>query len=175
MPQYCDSNPCLNGGTCIEIKDKSKMRKNDQPFACICAENFKGLNCNQKIILDKQLADKNELCNSNSCLNGGTCFQLDSTDFKCKCMPNYNGTNCENRIIKSIDLCKPNTCLNQGICVTQKLRQNQFQIYCFCTPEFTGSQCQTSVNSTIYLRNSCNKNGLFSNGTCKCFTNYYGR
>ena len=35
----CESNPCVNGGTCIvDFDDPSK-------FSCFCAEGFNGLSC----------------------------------------------------------------------------------------------------------------------------------
>lgn len=33
-------------------------------------------------------------CNSNPCLNRGTCYQYGSTDFRCMCPPDFYGHNC---------------------------------------------------------------------------------
>ncbi|KAK2139389.1 hypothetical protein LSH36_1825g00000, partial [Paralvinella palmiformis] len=33
-------------------------------------------------------------CDSNNCLNGGTCF-CDNRGYRCNCMPTFTGKNCE--------------------------------------------------------------------------------
>ncbi|KAL7980127.1 hypothetical protein Chor_001395 [Crotalus horridus] len=37
---FCDVNPCQNGGTCLKSLDES-------PFFCLCAEGFTGPTCNE--------------------------------------------------------------------------------------------------------------------------------
>lgn len=38
----CDSNPCLNGGTCINLKGR---------FECLCASHYTGALCDQRKLL----------------------------------------------------------------------------------------------------------------------------
>ena len=35
-------------------------------------------------------------CDSNPCVNHGTCERRNPWHYHCKCMPGYSGTNCEN-------------------------------------------------------------------------------
>ena len=35
-------------------------------------------------------------CSTNPCVNGGHCFELNSTEFSCTCPKNCHGEKCEN-------------------------------------------------------------------------------
>lgn len=73
----CASNPCHNGGTCID---------GDGWFLCSCAPGFTGPVCKINI---------NE-CNSSPCSDGATC--KDKIDgFECICPPGKYGAICESK------------------------------------------------------------------------------
>lgn len=73
----CASNPCHNGGTCID---------GDGWFLCSCARGFTGPVCKINI---------NE-CNSSPCSDGATC--KDKIDgFECICPPGKFGAICESK------------------------------------------------------------------------------
>ncbi|XP_013384658.1 protein jagged-2 isoform X2 [Lingula anatina] len=73
----CDSQPCLNGGTCHPKSDS---------FHCVCPSPIFGPICNRDI---------NE-CNNQPCLNNGTCKNRDGS-FKCMCPGAIWGPTC-NRV-----------------------------------------------------------------------------
>ena len=57
----CESDPCANGATCVNLRGKYK---------CMCASGFHGSNCNKKSEVD--------FCAVSSCQNGGTCLVSES-------------------------------------------------------------------------------------------------
>ena len=101
----CDSNPCLNNGTCVD-----KINS----FNCTCPGGFTGNRCetgnyNSTPFLMKSikrtinyvlfltgsvlsLADINE-CASNPCLNNGTCVDKINR-FHCTCPEGWIGKRC---------------------------------------------------------------------------------
>jgi len=71
----CLSNPCQNGGTCIDIV-------ND--YQCQCVSGYSGHYCQTNI---------NE-CSSNPCENGGSCNDMVNS-FSCGCVNGYTGSLCQ--------------------------------------------------------------------------------
>ena len=69
------SNPCLNGGTCIN---------NAGSYTCRCAPGWTGEKCQ---------IDINE-CLNNPCLFGGSCFNTPGS-YVCQCVAGRTGKNCE--------------------------------------------------------------------------------
>ena len=57
MINNCQSNPCSNGATCVQLLNG---------YACQCPAGFTGLTCNQQI----------NVCTANSCFNNGTCSSI---------------------------------------------------------------------------------------------------
>ena len=51
----CESDPCQNGGTCVEGVDE---------FECVCAAGFEGTLCDTE----------SDECASTPCFNGGSCL-----------------------------------------------------------------------------------------------------
>ncbi|XP_071255782.1 protocadherin Fat 2-like [Salvelinus alpinus] len=83
----CDSNPCLNGGTCEE--------ESNGGFHCSCPESFHGPHCE---------LDSNP-CASQPCAHGGVCVPK-SQGYICNCQLNMAGIRCQSLI----DRCSPNPC-----------------------------------------------------------------
>ncbi|KAF3842281.1 hypothetical protein F7725_024232 [Dissostichus mawsoni] len=127
----CESNPCLNGGTCI---DKVSV------YQCICGDGWEGDHC--EINIDD--------CSTNPCHNGGTCRDL-VTDFFCECKNGWKGKTCHSRESQ----CDEATCNNGGTCHDEG---DTFQ--CKCSPGWEGTTCNIAKNS------SCLPNPCENGGTC---------
>lgn len=130
MIDPCLTQPCNNGGTCVNRKDS---------FQCICARGFSGVLCEngpecnncpkgteciagqccESDFSGKQCKQvEGEVCN---CLNGGTCNGNTSV---CICPEGFDGAICKNDIDECIQ--NPNICVH-GICVNQP---GTFKCYC---------------------------------------------
>nr|NP_001071677.1 delta protein [Ciona intestinalis]BAE06370.1 delta protein [Ciona intestinalis] len=152
MCQYrismCSSNPCNNGGECVDT---------NEGYKCLCRNGFYGVHCDVTHVTCRnspchngglciQQHDHYECqctnqwsgfnceislnpCNSNPCLNGGTCM-IHNTGFKCKCPIGYIGDDC------GVDICSNNPCLHGGTCVALK-----YGTRCKCTSGYIGKIC----------------------------------
>uniref|UniRef100_A0A7N8XL17 Delta-like protein n=1 Tax=Mastacembelus armatus TaxID=205130 RepID=A0A7N8XL17_9TELE len=125
----CESNPCRNGGTCI---DKVSV------YQCICGDGWEGDHC--EINIDD--------CSTNPCHNGGTCRDL-VTDFFCECKNGWKGKTCHSRESQ----CDEATCNNGGTCHDEG---DTFQ--CKCSPGWEGTTCNIAKNSSC-LPNPCENGG----------------
>ncbi|XP_053390840.1 fibropellin-1-like, partial [Mercenaria mercenaria] len=112
----CQSQPCLNGGVCVDtIGD----------FKCNCSSGFVGNTCE---------IDVNE-CISQPCLNGGFC--KDSIDrFLCQCRTGFDGDRCQN----VFDPCSSNPC-ERGTCF-----HHSTLFHCLCPSGYTGKKCEININ-----------------------------
>ena len=82
---FCHSDPCLNGGTCMEIINN---------FTCSCTPPLTGRLCEVDLI--------NE-CDPNPCING-TCADLINS-YTCTCFEGFTDNNCSTNI-GECDLCR---------------------------------------------------------------------
>uniref|UniRef100_A0A803SUA7 EGF-like domain-containing protein n=1 Tax=Anolis carolinensis TaxID=28377 RepID=A0A803SUA7_ANOCA len=99
LSNECDSVPCENNGTCIDLF-------ND--FRCVCTEGWTGQWCSEDI---------NE-CDSEPCLNGATCYEsIVHGQFLCVCPPFYIGKICQYRYNPCSDPYNP--CINNSTCLAQ--------------------------------------------------------
>ncbi|XP_033119952.1 CD97 antigen-like [Anneissia japonica] len=141
----CNSDPCQNGGLCID---------GDFAYTCVCQSRYTGTNC--EINVDE--------CASSPCVNG-VCSDGDDRYF-CACSPGWSGTHCE----ININECSSNPCLNNANCNDDV---NRFD--CICQPGYAGVVCKSNVNecsSNPCQFGSCidGVNGFF----CQCFSGYSG-
>uniref|UniRef100_A0A8C7ZF66 Delta-like protein n=1 Tax=Oryzias sinensis TaxID=183150 RepID=A0A8C7ZF66_9TELE len=144
----CESNPCHNGGTCI---DKVSV------YQCICADGWEGEHC--EINIDD--------CSTSPCHNGGTCRDL-VTDFFCECKNGWKGKTCHSRESQ----CDEATCNNGGTCHDEG---DTFQ--CRCSPGWEGTTCNIAKNSSC-LPNPCENGGTCvvkgESFTCVCKEGWEG-
>ncbi|XP_072523531.1 hyaluronan-binding protein 2-like [Salminus brasiliensis] len=112
----CDSNPCLNNGTC--------ETGIDGPYKCTCPRPFIGKKCQ----------DVENVCKNVKC-GQGECVRIPEEPFyECKCRAPYRPPRC-----KKPSPCKPSPCLNGGTC-EQGSKKGSFQ--CVCPDNYTGKFCQ---------------------------------
>ncbi|XP_042161593.1 protein jagged-1b isoform X2 [Oncorhynchus tshawytscha] len=144
----CESNPCGNGGTCI---DKVSV------YQCICGDGWEGDHCETNI----------DDCSTSPCHNGGTCRDL-VTDFFCECMNGWKGKTCHSRESQ----CDEATCNNGGTCHDEG---DTFQ--CKCSPGWEGATCNIAKNSSC-LPNPCEYGGtcvtIGDSFTCVCKEGWEG-
>ena len=157
----CLPNPCNSGGTCFP---------NGPSFICSCPPTYTGVFCEQRSV---------ELCNVNSCYNGGTCQTRTTNQFDftvvCLCPVNYTGSRCQTFLTGP----KNCECFNNGVCLSDGS--------CQCLPNFYGKRCEFYLNPTPFgttTKSPC-PSGLCYQGTCmaipqtgasycQCFTGWTG-
>uniref|UniRef100_A0A3Q3BKG6 Delta-like protein n=1 Tax=Kryptolebias marmoratus TaxID=37003 RepID=A0A3Q3BKG6_KRYMA len=144
----CVSNPCRNGGTCIDHVNA---------FQCFCPDGWEGQLCDLNV---------NE-CRHNPCKNGGRCVDL-VNDFYCECADNWKGKTCHSRERQ----CDETTCSNGGTCYDHG---DAFR--CSCPPGWGGNTCNTAKNSTC-ASSPCSNGGTCVGGgdtfSCICKEGWEG-
>uniref|UniRef100_A0A673CSW2 Delta-like protein n=1 Tax=Sphaeramia orbicularis TaxID=375764 RepID=A0A673CSW2_9TELE len=144
----CISNPCKNGGTCIDGVNS---------FQCFCPDGWEGQLCDLNV---------NE-CRHNPCKNGGRCVDL-VNDFYCECADNWKGKTCHSRESQ----CDATTCSNGGTCYDHG---DAFR--CACPPGWGGNTCNTAKNNTC-ASSPCSNGGTCVGGgdtfTCICKEGWEG-
>ena len=108
---------CSNKGQCFLNQTTGK-------YFCVCITNFIGKSCQTD----------SRPCSRNTCLNNGTCINVNNSSFQCECNSNFNGTFCENRI----NICEHVTCSSNGYCF---IKDNVAQCKCFIN--YKGDACAT--------------------------------
>ncbi|XP_060077166.1 delta-like protein A [Ylistrum balloti] len=86
----CDSNPCHNNASCLELTGD---------YYCACQGNFTGKHCDQE-----------DHCAMLPCKNGGTCYS-NAISYICNCTVDYSGPTCETKL----NPCDSDPCVN-GLC-----------------------------------------------------------
>ncbi|XP_058792294.1 protein jagged-1b isoform X1 [Phymastichus coffea] len=108
----CRGNPCLNGGTCVDLVNS---------FQCICREGWTGDLCDQDV----------DECSTNPCRNNGTCVD-GVADFSCICRNGWKGKTCALRG----GHCEPGTCRHGGTC-----QDHGDGFTCHCPLGWEGAAC----------------------------------
>lgn len=126
----CESHPCMNGGTCLNLATG---------HYCLCPSNWEGANCD---------VDVNECRNfvgtDLGCQNGATCINRPGS-YECFCRPGWFGLHCTRKAKDcsggDFEMC------GHGTCVPVTTGEG---IKCICnqgwTTNGTGVTCLTDVN-----------------------------
>jgi hypothetical protein len=140
----CASQPCRNGGTCLESSVHGPVATGF--YQCECSVGWHGINCNSNV----------DECDSHPCLNGATCTDVPlRATYACQCVAGYDGRNCG----ENIHECDSAPCANGGTCID---RDNSF--LCDCPPSYDGDTCEISL-----IIEHCSDGGLSpcqNGGTC---------
>ncbi|XP_051007258.1 cubilin [Acomys russatus] len=159
--KVCSSNPCRNGGTCVNLHNS---------FFCICPVQWEGLFCSD---------DVNECAVYSGtpfgCQSGSTCVNTLGS-FRCDCTPDTYGPQCASKFNDceqgSQQLCK------HGICEDLvRVQHGQPNFNCICDAGWTttpnGSSCTEDKNECTLQPSPCsdlvqcfNTQGSFYCGAC---------
>uniref|UniRef100_W5LHF9 Delta-like protein n=1 Tax=Astyanax mexicanus TaxID=7994 RepID=W5LHF9_ASTMX len=113
----CLSEPCFNGGSCVE---------SSQGFECRCSPGWTGPSC----------TINEDDCSPNPCNHAGTCVDL-INGFRCLCPSQWSGKTC----LIDANECDENPCVNAHSC-----RNLIGGYFCECLPGWTGQNCDINVN-----------------------------
>eukprot|EP01052_Picozoa_sp_SAG31_P001136 SAG31_NODE_37_length_31616_cov_38.688359_10_plen_1872_part_00 len=167
----CVSNPCMNGGECVE--SATGNQSNPDEYSCNCLGGFSGNQCDVD----------NDECESNPCTNGGSCS--DSNDevhvvaavlaihrygYHCACIDGFSSTNCDD----NVDDCSSNPCLNDGICADLI---DDFE--CLCGDSgYEGRICENDIDecasAPCHPRNTIRCEEALASYSCLCVIGYSG-
>ncbi|GFR81199.1 neurogenic locus notch homolog protein 1, partial [Elysia marginata] len=149
---------CGAGAKCVEDED------NDS-YICVCPPQGQ---YKTPAGPRTQTCDPINFCQSDPCLNGGTC-RNEASGFSCSCPDGYNGFRCQH----DIDHCASSPCLHDGVCTDLLLGYN-----CTCSG-YTGANCETEINEC--LTSNCSSTGTAQcidkvrDFECKCSRGYAGK
>ena len=108
VEKKCEPNPCQNSGICRELME-------EEDYKCECLHEYRGKDCEGlPVVITTCLCYRTKsvssimtffpcffsfleeinLCESNPCINGGTCSQLGSS-YHCLCVEGFRGLNCQ--------------------------------------------------------------------------------
>ncbi len=161
----CRTNPCQNGGQCVQVGDQE---------SCSCADDDS----------DFQPDWTGEFCETpiqncpifvsptnNPCQNGGVCSNTQD-GLTCNCAgTGFSGDRCDT----DVDECDgANPCENGGLCINET---GGFD--CDCPPDFVGETCAIDVSGGCAVTNPCSNGGVCdeTSGEVQCIcagTGFYG-
>ncbi|XP_048369306.1 protein crumbs homolog 2 isoform X1 [Sphaerodactylus townsendi] len=147
----CESQPCQNGGSCMDLVNS---------YRCQCVPGYSGVDCAIEI---------NE-CEDHPCENGGAC-EDGIADYICHCIPGqggitWGGKNC------SVELtgCQAHHCQNKALCVPTYQSETHGYL-CQCQAGFYGPTCSISTtfsfSSSTYLFISLSADNRSSSDTSR--------
>lgn len=150
--QACATNPCQNGGECVD--------SGNGLVYCDCPTGFTGGLCQNQV----------SACALNPCANGGQCDDIGAGQFVCDCPFGFEGDTC----VQQVNACRDEPCLNGGTC--GKTGPGTFS--CECPTFFGGDTCEDEVSGCEDL--PCKNGGICEDGagpgeySCECPPEYEG-
>ncbi|XP_029940858.1 protein crumbs homolog 2a [Salarias fasciatus] len=145
----CDSDPCLNGATCLDLFNK---------FGCVCDSGWEGETCE---------VDADD-CASQPCVHGSCKDYL--AGFECRCQAGYAGTLCD----EDLDECEQHPCEHGGTC-----QDGPNMFTCTCPRDYSGPRCQWDYPPAQCGRDvQCVNDGVCNDGpwgaNCTCMPGFTG-
>nr|XP_014428507.1 protein crumbs homolog 2 isoform X2 [Pelodiscus sinensis] len=121
----CASQPCQNGGSCMDLANS---------FLCRCLPGYAGVEC--AVDIDE--------CKDGPCQNGATCEDA-IADYFCYCAPGqdgiqWGGKNCSVALMG----CQTHDCQNEALCIPTYHAETHGRL-CQCQPGFYDATCSTST------------------------------
>ncbi|KAJ6643397.1 Cubilin like [Pseudolycoriella hygida] len=155
----CLTNPCLNGGTCVDMYDD---------FDCKCLPNWEGKTCSSDVNECAMFAGT-EL----GCQNGASCTNTPGS-YRCLCLPGWQGLHCTKQnagcATAGADLCGHGTCISTSEPMGYK---------CICDQGWQTNgvslDCSVDIDECRQMRPYCSKDppvhcinlpGSFTCGKC---------
>ncbi|KAK2535280.1 Crb2 [Columba livia] len=128
----CESQPCQNGGLCVDRVDG---------FLCHCLPGYSGVECAVNI---------NE-CEEGPCKNGAVC-EDGIADYTCHCAPSqdgivWGGKNCSVKLTG----CQTHDCQNEALCIPTYQAESHGHL-CQCQPGFYDATCSTPTTFSFASR-----------------------
>jgi hypothetical protein len=182
---YCQPEPCRNGGVCYAINggwacrcpagtfgaDCSGNVDDCNPNPCVngdCTDRVDGFSCDCYEGFRGEYCELKDECTPNPCLNGGTCVD-EGDGFECMCPEGFSGSRCE----RQREPCSPNPCQNGGVCIDQA-----GDFLCACPAGFSGKRCQIASGGCP-SPNPCQNGGTCVESdegdfSCACPTGFAG-
>ncbi|GFY69656.1 cubilin [Trichonephila inaurata madagascariensis] len=160
----CNSNPCRNGGTCVDTYNG---------FICNCPSNWEGATCENDVNECARFAGT-----SFGCQNGATCIN-NVGGYSCTCPPNWYGIHCTQQhddcsSASHQELCGHGTCIDEKRAVPGQPRYR-----CICDPGWqsgrNGPACTEDIDECSGAERRCSLNppvtcinlpGTFHCGQC---------
>ncbi|XP_072507728.1 cubilin [Notamacropus eugenii] len=146
--QGCSSNPCQNGGTCLNLLES---------FFCLCPPNWKGPLCSVDVN-ECQIYAGTPM----SCQNGGTCLNTPG-NYSCICKPENYGPQCAS----SYNDCHRGSKVlcTHGICEDLDREQVEVPNYmCICDAGWStapnGADCIHDIDECSLPEPPCSQNPL---------------
>ncbi|XP_054719322.1 cubilin-like [Uloborus diversus] len=145
----CSSNPCRNGGTCVDAYGG---------YICNCPSNWEGVTCE---------TDVNECAvyagTSLGCQNGATCVN-NPGGYRCDCPTNFYGIHCSETHDdcssgSHTELCGHGTCVNE-----KRVKPGESKYRCICDAGWTNSartgMCTKDIDECQEAEIRCSVNPL---------------
>ncbi|XP_063063043.1 cubilin [Engraulis encrasicolus] len=148
----CTSNPCRNGGTCLNLLDA---------YYCVCPDAWQGVSCDVDVNECQTLAGS-----PLGCQNGATCNNSPGS-FTCTCPAEWFGPHCTSRYDDCAgggqDLCEHGVCID-----SDRVTPNQPKYTCICDAGWTSPPGSPACTADLDECNLPNK-PCSTNPPVQCF------
>ncbi|WAR31504.1 FBP1-like protein [Mya arenaria] len=196
----CESNPCVNDGSCIDglngytcvctddiddcltnhCQNNGSCEDGLNTYTCKCAGGFNGTNCENEI----------PICDREPCQNGATCNET-TEGYSCTCVAGFSGTRCEEAFdngtyaddsagepcvneatcTDDTDDCASGPCVNGATCTDGINSYN-----CTCADGWEGNNCTSNIDNcaSIPCVNGATCNDGINSYSCTCAVGWEG-